>query len=86
MPKHDLKAQIQEILRRNSTDELDSIIETFNKEVAGDEELFNKKARAMLDAYLEDDANAFCLAITGWSVQSILAMAGVIPDTEGVRL
>lgn len=52
----------------------------FVDEAWGDDESYESKGRAMLEAYLKGDVDGFCIALTGWSFENILKRAGAIED------
>lgn len=75
-----LKKEIENILSRDDAIALEGIAGTFISEVDMDEERWDRKGRDMLTTYLNNDIDAFCVAVTGWSMYSLLARAGVIQD------
>lgn len=48
-------------------------------QVANDEESPNGVARQVLEAYQSGDANSMCIALTGWSVDSLIKLANGEP-------
>ena len=75
---------IKNILENASEDELESIIETLNNEIFDDTETFRSKARALLQAYIDNDTDGILIALCGWSLISILGKTGLLSDTEEV--
>lgn len=53
-------------------------------EAEEDDDAYSKKGRQLLNAYLENDTNAFCIALTGWSFEDILKKAYAIEDYDRV--
>lgn len=53
-------------------------------ETEEDDDAYSKKGRKLLNAFLENDADAFCIALTGWSFEDILKKAHAIEDIDGV--
>lgn len=78
------ESDIKCILERDDEDELSSVYATFASEIATDDEPYDKKGRAILNAYLSRDPDEFCMALTGWTFHSLLARIGMTADTEGV--
>lgn len=78
----DCKEEVIKLLSDGNTIALEGVTGTFINEVSMDEERWDRKARDMLNAYLNDDVDSFCVAVTGWSMHSLLARAGVIPDSQ----
>lgn len=62
----------------------EKIASTMVAETEEDDDAYSKKGRKLLSAYLENDADAFCIALTGWSFEDILKKAHAIEDYDGV--
>lgn len=78
----DLNEQINSIIQ--DPDKCATFAEAFVNEIESDDESSHKAGFNALLAYLNGDVDSFSIALCGWSVRSILARAGLIPDEEGV--
>ena len=81
---NDTEDRIIEILEEdtNSCDEetfCDILGNEIAYQVANDEESPRGVARQVLDAYQSGDANSMCIALTGWSVDSLIKLANGEP-------
>lgn len=77
-----LQDAINKLLAENDTATLEQIPAVFVDEAWGDDESYESKGRAMLEAYLKGDVDGFCIALTGWSFENILKRAGAIEDYD----
>ena len=65
------KKAIEEIMENESL--LERFVEVLVDEINNDDEAYDKKGRRLLDLCLTDEnADAFFIAICGWSVDSLL--------------
>ena len=65
------KERIENIL--NDEAQLERFVEVLVDEINNDDEVYYKKGRQLLDLCLTDEnADAFFIAICGWSVDSLL--------------
>ena len=66
-----IKERIENIL--NDEAQLERFVEVLVDEINNDDEVYYKKGRQLLDLCLTDEnADAFFIAICGWSVDSLL--------------
>lgn len=63
-------------------DEYEMLARTVAEEIVGDDENPCHVGLNMLRAYCENDVNEFCIALTGWSMESLLKRAGILQDTD----
>lgn len=77
-----LQDAINKLLSEGDTAALEEIPAVFVDEAWGDDEPYDKKGRAMLEAYLKGNVDGFCIALTGWSFEDILKRAGAIEDYD----
>lgn len=77
-----LQDAINNLLAEDDATTLSEIPAAFVDEAWGDDEPYEKKGRAMLEAYLRGDVDGFCIALTGWSFENILKRAGAIADYD----
>lgn len=78
----DFEAEIHRILEENDEETLENIVSTINEEIATDEDRYTKKAKALLRAYLDGDVDGFCIALCGWTLESILKKSGAVEDYD----
>ena len=79
----DINDAIEKLLTEDGHDEaLEKIANTFIEEIASDDEPARKVGREMLLAFRDSDVDVFSLALTGWTFESILKKAGIIPDND----
>ena len=77
-----LQDAINKLLSEGDTATLEEIPAVFVDEAWGDDESYENKGRAMLEAYLKGDVDGFCIALTVWSFENILKRAGTIGDYD----
>lgn len=77
-----LQDAINNLLAEDDASILAEIPAVFVDEAWGDDESYESKGRAMLEAYLKGDVDGFCIALTGWSFENILKRAGAIEDYD----
>lgn len=77
-----LQDAITKLLAEDDTATMEEIPAVFVNEAWGDDEPYDKKGRAMLEAYLHGNVDGFCIALTGWSFENILKRAGAIEDYD----
>lgn len=80
----DLRQNITRLLEEDDPSVLQEIAGTMICEAWSDEEPYDKKGRQLLQAYLEGDVDAFCIAMTGWTFEDTLKRANAIEDYDGV--
>lgn len=56
------------------------------EQVHSDSERLEDIGRALLKARIDNNADDTLCALCGWTLNSLLARAGVIPDEEGVYI
>lgn len=78
----DFEAEISRILEENDEETLENIMSTINEEIALDDDRYTKKAKSLLRAYLDRDVDGFCIALCGWTLESILKKAGAVEDYD----
>lgn len=74
---------LRKILSEGSNDMLGAFAETLKNEIASDEENNDSVCRQLIRAVLSNDAEGVCLALSGWTLNSLLKKARVIPDIDG---
>ncbi len=78
----DLGEEINRLLKENDEETLENIVSTLNEEIALDEDRYTKKAKSLLRAYLDGDVDGFCMALCGWTLESILKKSGAVEDYD----
>lgn len=85
MENSETKKIVIEILRtENCRENCEKFAEAFFDAIQADDEPWSKVGYQMLSAFLNNDADDFCIAATGWSIENLLVKAGLIPDTERI--
>ena len=89
------KLSLESLLNAYSSDTLEdsdvvceSLIEELNNRMASDDEPFWKKGTALMNCYIKNPGvtDDVLIALSGWSMRSLLVFAGIIKDEEGVQL
>lgn len=78
----DLERAIHRLLKENDEETLENIVSTLNEEIALDEDRYTKKAKSLLQAYLDGDVDGFCMALCGWTLESVLKKSGAVEDYD----
>lgn len=85
MKKEELREKIIEIMQgEHCTEAYERLAEAFFDSVNTDDEPYRKIGYYLMKAFLEDNVDDALMALCGWSLQSLLAKAKLIPDEEGV--
>ena len=79
---------MNEILKKILQDEgkCEALADTVIFQITSDDEDPVKVGTHLIKSYIEGDVDGMLMALCGWSMKSLLAIAGVIPDTEDVIL
>lgn len=81
----DLDGYITNILKaRDSEEKCESFVNTFIRELESDGEKYSKKGYYMLKAIKENNLNDFLIAVCGWSSETLLKKAHLIPDDDNM--
>lgn len=79
----DLEEAVKTLINSEDTEsELEEFAAVVIQEGFADDEAYAKKGRALLRAFLDKDVDGFCIALTGWSVESLLKKSGAIEDYD----
>ena len=85
MKREDLKKKILEIMQNeHSENAYERIAEAFFDTVRCDDEPYRKIGYHLLKAFLEDDVDGATIALCGWTFESLMVRAGLLPDIEGI--
>lgn len=69
-----------------NADNFEALLSTLQERMETDDRSAMLRGKAFLSAYRERNPDGMLLALTGWNLQSLGAIAGIWPDTEGVVL
>lgn len=77
---------VQKILEVFDESAIEKFAEEVTRQIATDEESFQKKGYQIMKAYLEgpETADNMLIALCGWSMKSLLVFAGLTLDDEGL--
>ncbi len=79
-------SSLVEKLNKGNADEARSVYESVSfvlaEMVASDDERPDRTGRAITEAILANDLNAFCMAVCGWEIKSLFTKSGAITEQE----
>lgn len=85
--KEELKKKVLNIMQEGTReDACECLAETVLDSVNTDNESLDKIGYFLLKAFLEDDVSDALIALCGWSLESLLIKAKILPDTQGLIL
>lgn len=85
MTNEELRQKVLEVMQRDDCHEAyENLAEAFFNSVNTDDESYCDIGYHLLKAFLDGDVNAAMTAVSGWSLESLMVKAGILPDTEHI--
>lgn len=85
MTKQELKEKIIQVMQRdNCIDAYEQFAAAVFDSIDTDDEPWDKIGRYLLKAFLDDSVDDALIAICGWSTETLMVKAGLLPDTDGM--
>lgn len=82
MKKEELKAKIREMV--NDADAREALADALFESINSDDESYESIGLYLMKSFLDDNVDGAMIAVSGWSFESLLVKAGLLPDTEGI--
>lgn len=82
MKKEKLKARVRELM--SDVDAREALAAALFESINSDDESYESIGLYLMKSFLDDDVDGTMIAISGWSFESLLVKAGLLPDTEGI--
>ena len=85
MTNEALKKKVIEVMQNeHCQDAYERMAEAFFDSTVTDDESYHKIGYNLLKAFLNNDVDGAVSALCGWSFQTLMVKAGLLPDIEGV--
>ena len=85
MKTEQLKEKVREVMQGDNCMEMcEALADAFFDSVNTDNEPYRKIGFYLLKAFLEDDVNNAMIALCGWSLESLMVKAKLLPDVEHI--
>lgn len=84
MNKTEFTEKLTEIM--SDDEKCEALAEELFAQIDSDSEPYRKIGRFLIKAYLDKSVDDALIAISGWSLQSLLERVRIIPDETGVYL
>lgn len=85
--KETLKNKVRQVMQEGTHENAcERLAEAFLDSVNTDDESLDKIGYFLLKAFLDDDVDGAVIALCGWSIETLLIRAKILPDTQGLIL
>ena len=85
MKNEELRKKVLEVMQRDDCQgAYENLAEAFFNSINTDDEPYNKIGYNLLMAFLNNNVSDATSALCGWSLESLMVKAGILPDTEHI--